>query len=86
MTGTEAWVLGEVVRIGASGGSPPSCRPTTYPSVTLSDEKAPSRSRPPPGPCPAANGALRAADGRPLGGSRRLLASDRSTVRCADAR
>jgi hypothetical protein len=75
MTGTEAWVTAIAPRT-----------PPTYPSVTLSDEKAPSRLQPAPEPCPAANGALRAADGRPLGGSRRRLPSDRSTVRCADAR
>jgi hypothetical protein len=86
VTGTGAWVLGEVVRVGRRAGHRHRAPAHHLPSVTLSDEKAPSRSQPPPGPCPAANGALRAGDGRPLGGSRRLLPSDRSTVRCADAR
>jgi hypothetical protein len=71
------------VRVGRREGQRPA--PTRPPTVTLSAENAPTRSRPAPAPCPAASGALRAADGPPQpfppsSKPRRL------TVRCAAAR
>jgi hypothetical protein len=52
-------------------GSPQKDRATlAYPSVTLSSEKAASRSRAWRHPRPAANAALEAAHGRPPAGSR----------------
>jgi hypothetical protein len=71
-----------VVRVWRHVGSPsPSEDRTTltHPSVTLSDENAPSRSRASPHPHPSANAAQRAAHGPPAAGFRspRPLPSDR---------
>jgi hypothetical protein len=75
--------MAESPRRSASGGGGGHRQPT-HPSVTLSNENGPGRSQPAPEPCPAANGALRAAEGRPPADS--ALPSqplDREVCRCA---
>jgi hypothetical protein len=66
--------MAESPRRCASGGRKGTAStPTRPPTVTLSAENARTCFPPAPDPCPAASGALRAVDGRPLADFCRLL-------------